>query len=544
MVLRIVQLSAAIANQIAAGEVIERPASVVKELLENAVDAKASQINIEIGFGGLNQIKISDNGAGIIADDLPLAVAAHATSKIKQLSDLYAIASLGFRGEALASIASISRLTISSKPADQTYAMMLTAVNEKIELIPCARSQGTTVDVRDIFFNAPVRKKFLKSERQEFQAIEGLVKRFAMSSPAVAIQLSHNGKQQLNLPAAVNEPSQLLRITRLLGKEFIEKAIAIEVEYAGLGLRGWLGGADYQRSQSDKQWIYINGRMVRDKLINHALKQAYEAVLYPGKHPSCLLYLTIDPAEIDVNVHPTKHEVRFQQPRLVHDFIVSQIHNALKTPVLIQPYTLQPEIDRSHNWQVSEASKQSFSTVKSQHEVREGEWIKVADRYLIFSVENQIYLGDALALKNHYLHEKLQQVSLPLASRPMLVPVHYQCPTFDAREREQYRYLLDQVGIRIDWLNDNEVVVRSLPLILPDLMIKSFLADFFARPDPAIELLFRILVNHQNSSTLDEADFKEYLFKQAVSLSGIPTLCAALTGDLCREILLKNEINV
>src|SRR3990167_5647354 len=230
MFTRIKRLPVFIANQIAAGEVIERPASVVKELLENAIDANASQINVEIGFGGLNLIKVSDNGSGILADDLPLAIAPHATSKINELTDLYAIQSMGFRGEALASISSVSRLAISSKPASQEHAMRFDAVNQ--ELSASARTQGTTIEVHDIFFNAPVRKKFLKSERGEFQAIEMMVKRIAMSAPKVAMSLTHNGQLQWQLNSALCPLSMRARITKLLGKKFIDGASYIEIVHA------------------------------------------------------------------------------------------------------------------------------------------------------------------------------------------------------------------------------------------------------------------------------------------------------------------------
>ena len=333
--MRIKPLSTAVANQIAAGEVIENPASVVKELLENALDAHATAITIDIGFGGLNQIKISDNGVGIFAEDLPLAIAPHATSKLSVLEDLSTLTSMGFRGEALASIASISRLTLSSKPADQDHAMMLHIDGDRPELSPCARSQGTTVDVRDLFYNAPVRRRFLKSERSEFLSIEQVVKRFALSVPEMAIQLKHNGKMVLELPAATQEQSLRVRIQRVMGKAFLETALVVDVERAGMHLTGWISGEAYQRSQNDKQWIYLNQRMVKDKLIQHAFKQAYENRLYPGRYPSCLLYLTIPTEEVDVNVHPTKHEVRFQQPRLVHDFIGSQLTQTLSAAELM-----------------------------------------------------------------------------------------------------------------------------------------------------------------------------------------------------------------
>lgn len=327
---RIHQLPAFIANQIAAGEVIERPASVVKELLENALDAGADVISIEIGFGGLNQIKISDNGVGIVAADLPLAVAAHATSKIQNLNDLYSITSMGFRGEALASIASVSRLTLSSKPALQAHAMMLQINETGVCVSPCARNQGTTVDVQDLFINAPVRKKFLKTERTEFQAIEAVVKRFALSAPAIALTLKHNGKQTLALPAVTCEQSRMLRIKKLLGKGFIDEAVYLDVEHADIRLYGWISRSMYQRSQRDKQWVYLNRRMIKDKLLHHAILQAYQHILHPGRFPACLLYLNMPVSEVDVNVHPTKHEVRFQDPRKVHDFIISSITHVLE----------------------------------------------------------------------------------------------------------------------------------------------------------------------------------------------------------------------
>lgn len=327
--MRIHQLPSLIANQIAAGEVIERPASVVKELLENSLDAGSDAIMIEIGYGGLNQIKISDNGIGIVADDLPLAIAAHATSKISTLNDLYAIESMGFRGEALASIASVAKVTISSKPETQDTAMSLRVQGTEMSITPCARNQGTTIDVVDLFFNAPVRKRFLKGEKLEFQAIETVVKRFALSAPGIALTLKHNGKQILALPPAINEQTRLTRMTRIMGSKFMKNAIYLDVERGAMRLYGWISDTGFQRSQNDRQWVYINQRMVKDKLITHAIKQAYDDLLYPGRFPACVLYFSIEHGEVDVNVHPTKHEVRFQQPRLVHVFFYFTISNCI-----------------------------------------------------------------------------------------------------------------------------------------------------------------------------------------------------------------------
>ena len=248
---------------------------------------------------------------------------------------------MGFRGEALASIAAISRLSLSSKPKKQDHAMMLRFDGVVSTLSPCARSEGTTVEVLDIFFNAPVRKKFLKTVRSEYQAIEMVIKRFALSAPYIALSLKHNDQQQWLLPAATCDRTRLLRIKKILGKGFVEQAIAVDIEQGSMHLQGFVSGRAYERSQSDKQWIYINQRMVKDKLLNHALKQAYDGLLHPGRYPACILYLTIPSVEVDVNVHPTKHEVRFQQPRLVHDFITSHLSKALSTTKQEKTYALR-----------------------------------------------------------------------------------------------------------------------------------------------------------------------------------------------------------
>lgn len=489
---RIHLLSASVANQIAAGEVIERPASVVKELLENALDANASTISIDVGFGGLNQVKISDNGTGIFADDLPLAVAAHATSKINQLNDLYAINSMGFRGEALASIASVSRLSLSSRPANQSHAMMLKVEGETVTLAPCARSQGTTIDVRDIFFNAPVRKKFLKTERSEYLAIEAVVKRFALSAPEVALTLNHNNKQTLVLPAAMCEQTKLLRIQKLLGKTFIDQAIYLDVERAGMHLYGWVSGREYQRSQNDKQWIYINRRMVKDKLMSHALKQAYEGLLHPGRYPACVLYLTIPSDQVDVNVHPTKHEVRFQQPRLVHDLMTSQILHALavesKDDEIVHEYTPFPRLRERANEVVTSSPhpslRDTFSPVGEKGavwEVRESytpparPWLILNAHYAIIYHLNEPWLLHVESLQHHRLTGLLAQHPFPLASRPLLVPVSYSIEKANYALIERLLSMLAQVGVQCDFVSESRLMVRTIPQWLPSMDIELFL---------------------------------------------------------------------
>ncbi|MBA4696326.1 MAG: DNA mismatch repair endonuclease MutL [Legionella sp.] len=329
--MRIQILPSQIANQIAAGEVIERPASIVKELLENSLDAKATRINIEIMDSGFQQIKISDDGVGICAEDLPLAIAPHATSKIRQVQDLNDIRTLGFRGEALASIAAISKLTLHSKTVSQSHGMQLLFKEGHPEVIPWPRNQGTTVEVRDIFFNVPVRKKFLKSARFEFLAIDRIVRCFALSAPTIHLTFSHNGRNVLHLPAALSMSGCLSRLQRLLGKNFMSDAAYLEESYQNLQLSGWISRREHQRSQNDRQWVYVNGRMVKDKLLNHAVKISYQNLVDPGRYPVCVLYLKLQPEKVDVNVHPTKHEVRFQDPRTIHNFICTTLTTALET---------------------------------------------------------------------------------------------------------------------------------------------------------------------------------------------------------------------
>ena len=327
---RIYPLPPSLTNQIAAGEVIERPASVVKELLENALDAKAHHITITIEAGGVQCIEISDDGQGIHPDDLPLAVMSHATSKISTIDDLFSVQSLGFRGEALASISSVSRFSIISKTAESEQGIELTfdEINKTINLSPKARSNGTTISVRDLFYNTPVRRKFLSSEKTEWLQIEQVVKRIALSRFDVAFQLKN--KTTLYLPAVDSDAGIEARVKKIFGGSFLEQSIKLDAEYNHeLRLWGWIGKAELMRSQNDLQYFYLNGRMIRDKLINHAIRSAYEGHLYPGRQPVFLLYLEMPPEWVDVNVHPTKHEVRFREPRQVHDFIQSVIQGKL-----------------------------------------------------------------------------------------------------------------------------------------------------------------------------------------------------------------------
>jgi DNA mismatch repair protein MutL len=328
---RIQLLSPRLANQIAAGEVVERPASVIKELLENSLDSGASRIEVDVEQGGVKLLKVRDNGGGISADDLPLALARHATSKIRELEDLEQVMSLGFRGEALASISSVARLTLTSRTegAEQAWQVETEGRDMQPRVQPAAHPVGTSVEVRDLFFNTPARRKFLKTEKTEFDHLQEVIKRLALARFDVAFHLRHNGKTVLGLHEAPDELSRARRVASVCGPAFLEQALPIDIERNGLHLWGWVGLPTFSRSQADLQYFYVNGRMVRDKLVAHAVRQAYRDVLFNGRHPTFVLFLEIDPSVVDVNVHPTKHEVRFRDGRMVHDFLYGTLHRAL-----------------------------------------------------------------------------------------------------------------------------------------------------------------------------------------------------------------------
>ncbi len=324
-------LSPRLANQIAAGEVVERPASVIKELLENSLDAGARQVDVEIEAGGSKLMRVRDDGGGIAREDLELALSRHATSKIQVLEDLESVRSLGFRGEALASISSVSRLQMTSNTGDQECAWSVRADGRDMQaqLEPAAHPRGTTVEVRDLFFNTPARRKFLRTEATEYSRIEDVLKRLALSHFDVGISLKNNGRPVHLWKRAGSRAEQMRRVAHVCGPAFVDNSLFIEFERAGLALWGWVALPTFSRSQADLQYFYVNRRGVRDKLVTHAVRQAFQDVLYHGRHPAYVLYLDLDPANVDVNVHPTKHEVRFRDGRLVHDFLFSSLHKAL-----------------------------------------------------------------------------------------------------------------------------------------------------------------------------------------------------------------------
>ncbi|HGO5857213.1 TPA: DNA mismatch repair endonuclease MutL [Mannheimia haemolytica] len=323
-----------LANQIAAGEVVERPASVVKELVENSLDAGANTIQIDIEKGGSQLIRIRDNGCGISKQDLPLALARHATSKISSLEDLESILSLGFRGEALASISSVSRLTLTSRTSEQTEAWQAYAQGREmeVEIQPASHPIGTTIEVANLFFNTPARRKFLRTDKTEFAHIDEVVRRIALAKPNISFSLSHNGKivRQYRKVQDNSVEQQQKRVAAICGDEFIQHSTYIDWQHGDLHLHGWVGSPALARLQNDLCYSYVNGRMMRDKTINHAIRQAYGDSIVSGYYPAFVIFLDLDPTMVDINVHPAKHEVRFHQGRLVHDFILQGVLNSLQ----------------------------------------------------------------------------------------------------------------------------------------------------------------------------------------------------------------------
>ena len=326
------RLATRLANQIAAGEVVERPASVIKEALENSLDAGATRIEVDLEGGGVQLMRVRDDGIGIPEQDLPLALARHATSKISSIDDLEAVGTLGFRGEALASIASVSRLSLTSN-ADGTGSSGTTATTEgrdmTVTLAPAPHPRGTTLEIRDLFYNTPARRKFLRTEKTELGHIEEVFKRQALARTEVAFSLRHNGRVLHNLAPATDAVSRERRVAQVCGTAFMEQAVALSRESGPIALHGWVGLPTFSRSQADLQYFFVNGRVIRDKLVTHAIKQAYRDVLFHGRHPAYVLFLEVDPRVVDVNVHPTKHEVRFREGREVHSFIFSTLNRCL-----------------------------------------------------------------------------------------------------------------------------------------------------------------------------------------------------------------------
>jgi len=506
-------LPAQLVNQIAAGEVIERPASVVKELLENSIDAGAQGIEVDIEQGGKQRIRVRDDGIGIRQTELSLALSRHATSKIASLQDLEQISSLGFRGEALPSIASVSRLQLSSRTAsaDSGWTVRGDGSDQPLDTAPVAHTPGTTVDVKDLFFNTPARRKFLRTETTEFKHIENVVRRIALSCFPVAFKLQHNQRAVFHLPGALTREQQERRVAELCGKAFTEQAIYVNHAAAGLSLHGWVAQPTFSRSQADLQFFYVNNRMVRDKLVSHAVRQAYQDVLFHGRHPAYVLFLEIDPASVDVNAHPTKHEVRFRDSRLVHDYLFRTLHEALAQ---LRPGNDQPRphparsLDSLHlTTAAGSAPSQGRMSLGVAEQIARYAALhpqpasQPAGTAVAAAKADEFPLGFALAqlhgvfilaqnskglvlVDMHAAHERITYEGLKSAEQgegirrqPLLVPVSLDVSQGEADVCEQRQDWFAALGFEIDRLGPERVVVRQVPALLREADIAALVRD-------------------------------------------------------------------
>ncbi|MCL4129048.1 UNVERIFIED_CONTAM: hypothetical protein GTU68_005402 [Idotea baltica] len=532
-------LSPRLANQIAAGEVVERPASVVKELLENAIDSGASRIDIDVENGGIKLVRVRDNGYGIGEEDLPLSLSRHATSKIEQLDDLEAVATLGFRGEALASISSVSRLSITSNESDEGaqeqkhgWKAETEGRDMAVNILPAPHPRGTTVEVRDLFFNTPARRKFLRTENTEYKRIDEILRKLALSHFGIDFTLRNNGKVVHNFRAASTQLEQERRVAGICGKAFMENALYVDVEAAGLRLWGWVGLPTFSRSQADLQHFFVNGRSIRDKLVTHAVRKAYQDVMYHGRHPAFVLFLELNAADVDVNVHPTKHEVRFRDSRMVHDFLFRSLYRAVADirpgengsseqiaqvennhqPVGLgstarETYPQQPGMNLHSpsntgavSEEVSETVSERMAVYQSLHETSDqflGDTVSTAFPsdgevpplgYAIAQLKGIYILAEnaqgLVVVDMHAAHERITYEQMKQAfdangihSQPLLVPVTFSVSQSEADIGEEHQTLFESLGFLLQRAGPESLMVRQVPSMLRDSDVEPLVRD-------------------------------------------------------------------
>ncbi|MEO8102406.1 MAG: DNA mismatch repair endonuclease MutL [Betaproteobacteria bacterium] len=514
-------------NQIAAGEVVERPAAAVKELLENSLDAGAPRIDIDLASGGIKRIRVADNGQGIAAGELPLALARHATSKIRSLEDLERVASLGFRGEALASLAAVSRLSIATRQAIAAHGTRVEAVGGELSVPePAALHSGTVVTAEDLFFNTPARRKFLKTDSTEFGHCEDAALRIAMAVPHVAMSLTHNGRRLWQYDAGAAHT----RVLGILGEEFIAASAGIDESASVFGISGWVGLPRYSRAGRDQQYLYVNGRFVRDKLLNHAIREAYADVLHGHRHPAYVLFITLDPTMVDVNVHPAKAEVRFRDSRAVHQFVFHALNKALSQPATANAMPRANPADWASGdtnnsnrspaapaapafaaWQGARQS--SFATLAAHephafYERLRGEsagnamvspgrerashgdvpplgfaLAQLHGIYILAQNAHGLVLVDMHAAHERIVYEKLKTALdlNQLASQPLIAPIPVSLGERDMALAEMHRDFFVQLGFDLAALSAREMAIRAVPAILPSLdapaMLRELLSD-------------------------------------------------------------------
>lgn len=518
------QLPDTLINQIAAGEVVERPASVVKELVENALDAGARRIDIDLEDGGIRLIRIRDDGGGIEAGELPLAVSRHATSKIASIDDLESVATLGFRGEALPSVASVSRFRLTSRRAGSEHGALLQVDGGKVgEVTPHAHPPGTTVEVRDLFYNVPARRKFLRAERTELSHIEDWLRTLALARPDVELRVAHNGKpsRRWKGEGQLQEGSMLsdARLHEALGEDFTRNALRVDHAGAGMRLHGWIATPVYNRASADQQYLYVNGRSVRDRNVSHAIRQAYSDVLFHGRHPAYVLFLELDPRGVDVNVHPAKHEVRFRESRLVHDFVYRALHQALAETRAGAATAPMQATRASHAWSMPAPQQSSMglrvadapSAYAALYASRDATTFpESTDAFaatpmpddapggglppLGFAVAqlHGIYIlaenADGLVVVDmHAAHERIGYEKLKTAhdgaglrTQPLLVPSSLAVSEREADVAEREVATLAQLGFEVQRSGPQSLLLRSVPALLAHGDVEALLRDVLA----------------------------------------------------------------
>lgn len=495
-------------NQIAAGEVVERPASVVKELVENALDAGARRIEIELEEGGIRLVRVRDDGCGLDGEDMALAVSRHATSKIASLEDLEQVATLGFRGEALPSIASVSRFALTSRTRESAHGARLEVEGGREGgLQPHPHPVGTSVEVRDLFFNVPARRKFLRAERTEFGHVEEWLRSLALARPDVELRLAHNGRASRQYRAVADAGRRLHRVGEAIGGEFTAACLPVDAEAAGLRLHGWVGQPTASRSSADHQFFYVNGRAVRDRIVSHAVRQAYADVLFHGRHPAYVLFLELDPRRVDVNVHPAKLEVRFRDSRLVHDFVYRTLHEALAgtragakaaAPVDALAATALAGDAVRHDWARAQQPmalpvRETLDAYAQLYGAREGEATHAAAAlapaddtrapplgfalaqlhgvFILAENEHGLVLVDMHAAHERITYERLKEAQdgAGIRSQPLLVPLALAVSAREADLAEEHAEALAGLGFELRRAGPQQLSVRAVPSLLADL---------------------------------------------------------------------------
>lgn len=496
-------------NQIAAGEVVERPFSVVKELVENALDAGSSKVDIELEEGGIRLIRIRDNGCGISAGELPVAVQRHATSKIASLDDLESVATLGFRGEALPSIASVSRFTIRSRTADQAHGAVLSIEGGKVGTVqPDAHPEGSSIEVRDLFYNIPARRKFLKTERTELAHAEEWLRSLALAKPSVELSIRHNGKELKRYRPVSTPEARIERVTQVLGADFAAQCLAVDFEHNGMRLSGWVGLPTASRSSADQQYFFVNGRAVRDKTVAHAVKQAYADVLFHGRYPAYVLFLELDPRRVDVNVHPAKHEVRFRDGRSVHDFIYRSLHGAMsdtRAGAVEARAAVAQALQAEGGWPIHySAANQSTMRLPAQESLAHYQTLYGATAstapmqetppvdqplgYALAQLHGVFILAEnasgLVMVDMHAAHERITYEQLKSAQRDdgiksqaLLVPVSVALSDAEAFASEQLSEHLAALGFDVIRSGPQTVSIRAVPSLLADVDAKQLFLD-------------------------------------------------------------------